>query len=102
MLKNWTKIIKKNKGLDFIVYRPAGGGTIEIFDIAVMSKRGQGIGTSLINEMIAKEKSQIVHAITRESNEVAIRFYTVLGFVPVTLNKFYIDGNAVMFIKQCE
>lgn len=101
MLKNWTKTIIKNK-VDFLVYRPAGGGTIEIFDIAVMSKRGQGVGTSLINKLIENEKPKIIHAITRKKNEIAISFYTKLGFVGVVLNNFYIDGDAIMFIKQCE
>lgn len=101
MLKNWTKIIKKNK-VDFLVYRPAGGGTIEMFDIAVMSERGKGIGTSLINEMIKREKPKVIHGITRESNEGAITFYKKLGFTTTLLENFYPDGNAVMVIKQCE
>lgn len=102
MLKNWTKTIFKNDKLDFLVYRPAGGGTIEIFDIEVGSERHKGIGTSLIMELIEKEKPKVITAITRGSNVPARRFYEKLGFTPVKLGSFYPDGSAVMYIKQCE
>lgn len=101
MLKNWTKTIIKN-GIDFLVYRPAGGGTIEIFDIAVMSERGKGIGSSLVEELIKKEKPKVITAITRNENIPARQFYNKLGFTKVHLDKFYPDGDAVMYIKQCE
>jgi ribosomal protein S18 acetylase RimI-like enzyme len=102
MLKNWTKKITKNKGFDYLVYRPAGGGTIEMFDIAVFSKRGVGIGTSLIKTLIKKEKPKVLTGITRASNTNAQEFYNKLGFKSIALPGFYPDEDAVMYLKRCE
>lgn len=98
MPENWTKTIVKNE-VDHLIYRPAGGDTIEIFDILVESKRGQGVGTAMLKELLETEKPTRVVAITRETNTLAQKFYFKNGFVGCILPRFYPDGNAIMFIK---
>lgn len=100
MLEN-TNRIELNDGKDYLVYRPAGGGTVEIFDILVGTGRGVGTGTKLINLLIEKEKPPVITAITRMSNVMAQKFYKKNGFERVPLPSFYPDESGIMFIKQC-
>ena len=95
---NWTKIISRN-GTDHLVYRPAAGGTIEVFDILVESTRGVGTGTSMLNELIETEQPTRITAVTRETNTLANKFWRKNGFVGYMMPDFYPDGHAVMYIK---
>lgn len=94
---NWTKEIRPRDG-DWLIYRPAGGGTIEIFDIQVGSQRGRGTGTAMLDELLETEEPQRVVAITRMSNIMAQKFYIKNHFDRVVLPRFYPDESAVMFI----
>lgn len=89
------KKITRNGEKDFLVYREGSGNTIEIFDIAVESERGKGVGTSMVRELIQTvrlENKKTVWAITRSSNFVAQQFYESLGFRVVgVLRDFYKD-----------
>lgn len=93
---NWTRKIKRPKS--WLIYRPAGGGTIEIFDIHVGSERGIGTGTAMLEELLEKEEPQRVVAITRMSNILAQKFYKKNHFDRVVLPSFYPDESAVMYI----
>lgn len=93
---NWTKRIRRKKS--WLIYRPAGGGTIEIFDIHVGTERGAGTGTAMLEEMLEKEEPQRVVAITRMSNILAQKFYAKNGFDRIPLKNFYPDESAVMYI----
>lgn len=95
---NWTKEIRPNTK-DWLIYRPAGGDTIEIFDIHVGSERGKGVGTAMLQQLIEKEKPERVVAVTRMSNIMAQKFYYKNGFERHPLKDFYPDESAVMYIK---
>lgn len=86
--------------IDFLEYRKGMANTIEIYDIAVMSKRGVGIGTKLINQLIEKENPKIIYAFCRISNELAHRFYEKFGFKGTVVNNFYGDESAIIFIYE--
>jgi ribosomal protein S18 acetylase RimI-like enzyme len=80
---------------DYLDYRVGSGGTIEIEDIAVMSERGKGRGTELLNQLISECRDmptmpRLIWAITRAENEVAQHFYEARGFRVVgVLRDFY-------------
>ena len=90
---------------DFIRYRKGMGGTLEIFDIAVMSERGKGRGRELIKMLLNLvaghnthdadlPKIRVVFAITRWSNTIAQQFYEAVGFRIVgRLHNFYREDN---------
>lgn len=89
---------------DWLAYDIRTGGNVEIIDIEVSSQRRQGIGTKLIEFLIAYLKSQIpqalqVIAVARESNMIAREFYegtkfTLLASVP----GYYKDTNESGYI----
>lgn len=91
--------ITKNK-VDYLVYRKGQEHTLEIYDIAVRSERGKGIGRSMVEEMIEKENPRIVYAFTRKTNEIAREFYKALGFTELKVMNFYPDGPAIMVIYE--
>lgn len=79
---------------DFLVYREGMGGTVELFDIAVMSERGKGIGRKLVNSLIRRVQGEYleIFAITRISNTVAQQFYEALGFrICARIHNFYCE-----------
>lgn len=89
-----NKIVYHDKK-DFLEYREGMDGTVEIFDIAVGTKRGKGIGTKLINEL--KEMNyRLIYAFVRGSNLGARKFYKKNGFKEVRLPRFYSDEDAVI------
>lgn len=98
MVEQWYREIAINDGKDTLIYRPAGGDTIEIYDILVESERGKGHGTTLLKLLIGAEKPKRVVAITRESNKLAHKFYRKNAFVGRLLPSFYPDEDALMFI----
>lgn len=80
---------------DFLVYREGMGGTVEIFDIAVYSKRGAGVGRGLVNQLLKSVRGHylVVFAITRISNTIAQQFYEALGFrLCARLHNFYCEA----------
>jgi len=81
---------------DFIEYREGKAGTLEIFDIAVNSERGKGIGRELVSKL---PPTHTLYGFTREENHRARAFYKALGFREIFLEGFYEDGNAYMVIK---
>ena len=91
--------IVKNK-IDYLKYRKGMADSIEIYDIAVMSERGKGIGTSLIQELIEKENPKTVYAFCRESNKLAHSFYRKFGFKETFINNFYGDEGAIIFVYE--
>lgn len=86
--------------IDFLDYREGSGGTIEIFDIAVMSERGKGVGTELIRLLQERTNTHLISAITRGSNYQARAFYRKNGFIEVRLPDFYLDEDAVLVYKR--
>lgn len=98
---------------DYLEYRDGSGGTVEIWDIAVVSERRKGVGTSMVMELVTRcldRGVKRVYAVTRAENRVAQEFYRSLGFHPEPLYDFYgvKDENgkatvdAVMYIKRLD
>lgn len=89
---------------DYVIWRNGSGGTVEILDIAVQSKRGIGRGKLLIETLFAEinrihEDNPLVFAITRSSYPIAQQFYEHLGFRVVgVLRDFYTvsEGGGVV------
>lgn len=94
--------IELNDGKDYLVYREGSGDTIEIYDIAVMSKRQRGYGRKMVEMLEEKVDTHAIFAITRESNLIARTFYKKLGFKEAVLPKLYEKEDAVMYIKRCK
>ena len=91
----------------FLDYRPASGGTWEIYDVHVPNEcRRQGYGKRMIELLFKRVGSgKRVYAITRASNEVAQQFYESLRFEVVgVLRRFYggEGADAVMFGRGSE
>ena len=94
--------IELSGGIDFLEWREGSGGTVEIFDIAVNSKRGCGRGTRLVRMLIERVRNEtsLIFAITRQSNQKAQDFYWKVGFLRIgTLLHFYAteSEDAVVF-----
>lgn len=93
MLVQDTKVITLDEeGLDFLKYRDGSGKSVEIFDIAVNTARGQGKGREMVNELCRRYEGTgvLVWAMTRESNEIAHVFYTKCGMKLLgVLHRFY-------------
>lgn len=87
------KIIINKK--DILEYRKGSGGTIEIYDIVVGSKRRKGNGSKLIELLKKKVKTNLIFAIARERNSGGHLFYEKIGFRSIAkLSKFYrFDGK---------
>lgn len=86
--------------IDHLDYREGSGGTIEIYDIAVMSERSKGIGSELIRLLQERTSTHLIFALTRGSNHQARAFYRKNGFIEVRLPDFYSDEDAVMVYKR--
>lgn len=87
-----------NKGIDFLAYREGQNGTVEIYDIAVMSERRCGYGTELLRKLEEKKKGHI-YAFMRASNHKAKAFYEKNGFNGVLIPNFYPDEDAYIMVK---
>lgn len=100
-----NRIVLDGDERDFLVWREASGGTVEIFDIAVGSERRVGNGRRMV-EMLLETlagKVHLVWAITRMSNEIAKEFYAGLGFrIIAVLGRFYVEEDAVLFGKAVQ
>ena len=93
---------------DFLDYRRGSGPTWEIFDVQVGSKRREGCGRRLVQNLVetiaeSDPDARLIFAITRTSNLIAQQWYENLGFrVVAVLRRFYRDehddcADAVMF-----
>ena len=94
--------IELNGGKDYVKWRIGMAGTAELFDIAVNTERGIGIGTRLVEILIDQLHDLNIHtlyAFCRDDNEEAIKFYKKLGFTVSVVHKFYKSGNAVLVVK---
>lgn len=91
---------------DFLDYREGSGGTVEIFDIVVMSDRRKGRGRNLMEKLFnSLHPETSVFAITRADNEIAQQFYERLQFrVTGVLRRFYQSGgrgvDAIMYGRK--
>lgn len=82
---------------DFLLWREASGGTIEIYDVAVGSERRVGKGRQLVAELFRLlGPARPVYAITRADNAIGLQWYAALGFrVVAVLMGFYSGENQV-------
>lgn len=85
---------------DYLEYRDASGGTIELYDIAVMSERQRGIGKQLIQMMLDREKPRFVYGFTRISNNIARIFYQKQGYAEILVPSMYAEEDAIMVCKS--
>lgn len=92
------KRIAIENSLDYLDYRIGSGGTVEIFDIKVRSKRGIGKGRYLLEMLKAQVSTHLIYAITGDSNGIAKEFYLHCGFREIAkLPQFYGTEDAVMY-----
>jgi len=89
-------IIKRNKGLDYLVYREGQNNTIEIYDIAVNSDRRLGVGSNMIDELKTQHKN--IFAFMRKSNLIAKAFYEKNKFKAYHIPRFYPDEDAYLIL----
>ena len=86
---------------DYLIYRSGSGASIEIVDIVVGTKRGVGRGRNLIELLLIQleKDTNLVYAITRESNKKAHAFYKAVGFNYLgSLREFYRDTDESAFV----
>ena len=76
-------------------------GVIDIMNLFVNEEnRKQGIGTSLMNEVIEKEDYNRIMLEVNENNNEAIRLYTRLGFKEISLrDRYYGEDTAIIMEK---
>ena len=76
-------------------------GVIDIMNLFVSEEyRKQGIGTSLMNEMINKEDYNRIMLEVNENNNEAIKLYTKLGFKEISFrDRYYGDDTALIMEK---
>ena len=94
------RIILGKSSCDYLIHRQGSGDTWEIFDLAVKSERGVGIGRSMVEQLLSELPNDVtlVYAITRKSNRIAQEFYKALGFRLIgVLTRFYGDEDAAMY-----
>jgi ribosomal-protein-alanine N-acetyltransferase len=84
------------KIVGYIIFYPQG----HIISIAVdPAYRRRGIGTELVEEVLKRTKGR-ARVEVRESNEVAKRFYTRLGFaVQAVIPEYYGDEDARVMVR---
>lgn len=93
-------VIEVNNGLDYLAYREGSGGTVEVYDLAVNSERGRGVGRLMVNTLLdrVRGRTHLVWALTRQSNYGARAFYAKMGFTPLsTMPMFYREESAIMY-----
>lgn len=76
-------------------------GVVDIMNLFVSEdNRRKGIATSLMNEMINKEKFNRIMLEVNENNIEAIRLYTKLGFKEISLrDRYYGEDTAIIMEK---
>ena len=86
-----------HKIVGYIIFYPQG----HIVSIAVHSEyRRRGIGTELVKAVLRRTHGRASVEV-RESNEVAKRFYTHLGFSQETrLSRYYGDEDAIVMVRK--
>jgi len=84
------------KIVGYIIFYPEG----HIVSIAVdPAYRRRGIGTELVEEVLKRTKGT-ARVEVRESNEVAKKFYTQLGFtVQTVIPEYYSDEDALVMVR---
>ena len=84
-----------NKIAGYIIFYPEG----HIVSIAVHpAYRRRGIGTELVGEVLKRTEGKATVEV-RESNEIAKRFYTHLGFsLRTIIPNYYGDENALVMV----
>jgi ribosomal protein S18 acetylase RimI-like enzyme len=86
--------------VDFVDFREGKAGNVEIFDIAVNSERGKGVGSRLLQRVAKDTGAVILYAFCRDTNELAHAFYKKNGFVGHDVPNFYEDGGAKLFVHE--
>ncbi len=76
-------------------------GVIDIMNLFVNEEeRCKGIATSLMNEMINKEKYNRIMLEVNENNNNALRLYNKLGFKEISLrSRYYGEDTAIIMEK---
>jgi ribosomal-protein-alanine N-acetyltransferase len=89
----------------FIVFRPIAEGESELLNLAVdPAYRRHGVGVRLVNAMLAAVKGTVFLEV-RESNKVARKFYTSMGFDEIGVRPDYyqnrVESGIVMKFLSC-
>lgn len=76
-------------------------GVVDIMNLFVSEdERRKGIATSLMNEMIEKEKFNRIMLEVNENNNPAIRLYTKLGFKEISFRERYYDEDTALIMEK--
>lgn len=76
-------------------------GVVDIMNLFVSEdQRRKGIATSLMNEMIEKEKFNRIMLEVNENNNPAIRLYTKLGFKEISFRERYYDEDTALIMEK--
>lgn len=76
-------------------------GVVDIMNLFVSEdERRKGIATSLMNEMIEKEKFNRIMLEVNENNNPAIRLYTKLGFKEISYRERYYDEDTALIMEK--
>ncbi len=76
-------------------------GVVDIMNLFVNEEnRNQGIGTSLMNEVIEKEDYSRIMLEVNETNNPAIRLYNKLGFKEISLRERYYGDNTAIIMEK--
>lgn len=86
-----------------IVWRRGTGDNVELLHIRVNTRR-EGHGTRLIRQMVlclsADKPYSTIFGFTRTNNDIAINFYTKLGFTLTKVEGVYAEGEALIFSQK--
>lgn len=76
-------------------------GVVDIMNLFVNEEnRHQGIGTSLMNEVIEKEDYSRIMLEVNENNNQAIRLYSKLGFKEINLRERYYGEDTAIIMEK--
>ncbi len=76
-------------------------GVVDIMNLFVNEEnRNQGIGTSLMNEVIEKEDYSRIMLEVNENNNQAIRLYSKLGFKEINLRERYYGEDTAIIMEK--
>lgn len=76
-------------------------GVVDIMNLFVNEDaRRKKVATSLMNEMIEKEKFNRIMLEVNENNYPAIRLYTKLGFKEISIRERYYDEDTALIMEM--
>jgi ribosomal protein S18 acetylase RimI-like enzyme len=114
-----TRTITLEDRHNYLTYRCAGGGAVELFEIEVGTTRRTGQGRRLVEAMLMELRTRnktaranrfthytlcevhIVYVLTRRDNNIARQFYSALGFtIAADMPDFYGPNEGAIIYRR--